>query len=119
MPRLGIIKVAVFDQIRFVSAVWFASLAILAPLGNAQQSGYQPANFTCDSLNSGYCSVPSDCNLNSIDCGPLESIRDKVGWASSEGSTGGQEDSRTPPSNANANKIPRPSPLPDFNRDIY
>jgi Lipid A 3-O-deacylase (PagL) len=106
-------------KITFVSAVWFASFAILAPLAIAQQSGYQPANFTCDSLNSGYCSVRSDCNLNSIDCGPPESVRDNVGSASSEASTGGQEDSRTPPSNANANKIPRPSPLPDFNRDIY
>jgi hypothetical protein len=105
------------------SAVLFATLAILAPLANAQQSAYQPTNFTLDSpnvdssnvdsLNSGSFPVRSACSLNSLKCGPLESIPDNAG----EVSTAGQEDSRTSP--ANASKVSPRSKLPDFNRDIY
>lgn len=99
--------------------VLFASLAILVPVANAQQIGHQPSNFTFDSLNTGSVSGGNDCDLTSVNCGPLESIRDHVDSASPVSSMGEPKDTGTCPSDANANKIPRPSALPDFNRDIY
>jgi hypothetical protein len=103
-------------KITLASVVLFAGLA---PLANAQLSGYPPASFPLGPLNSRSSPVRSACHLNLLNCGPLESIPDNVGLDIPEGSTAAHEDSRTPASNANANKLPRPSKLPDFNRDIY
>ena len=111
-------------NVTLVLAVLFASLAILAPLADAQQSAYQPTHLTLDSLNFDSSNVDSssslvhvDCNLSSPNRGPRESTRDNADSNISDSSAAGREDSKTPPSDAR--KIPRHSKLPDFNRDIY